>query len=159
MIRVKEIISRITGMGIGPVSLSWNPPETERKIAGDLVAALGDRRVLFDKGCGSDRAAMIASVTKIRDELTETLKRLPLSSDLRLALSRMRSACHAFQSRLEALHISPKGYGGPEEDLFMAIGQFRGRIGESLAIICAACEIDLEDHFESILPPAAHDAA
>ncbi|SRR6266498_3495024 len=159
MIGVKEITSRITGMGIGPVSISWNPPETERKIVGDLVAALGDRRVLFDKGCGSDRAAMIASVMKIRDELTETLKRLSPSSDIRSALSRMRSACHAFQSKLEALHISPKGWGGPEEDLFIAIGQFRGRIGESLAVICAACKIDLEDQFESILPPAPHDTA
>jgi hypothetical protein len=84
---------------------------------------------------------MIASVMRIRDELTETLKRLSPSSDIRSTLSRMKSACHAFQSKLEALHISPEGWGDPEEDLFIAIGQFRGRIGESLAVICAAARL------------------
>ncbi len=126
-----------------------------------MLDRLGDRRLLFDKACGKDRAEMIVSIRAIRTVISE--KALPALTDdakARPLLRGLREACHEFQNFLEGKmqegeygrHPYQKdGTGGPQEDFYVAVGEWRALIGPILAELCALYNIDLERDYSELV--------
>jgi hypothetical protein len=142
----------LTGIQIGPVGLSWQLNTPAHEVVRQFLIDLADRRVLFAKGCGSDRIDMIRSVGLIREAVTSALRQLPPKSGPSSSLELIRSECHKFQTRLEVRGVDSITGKGPEEDLFLTLGQFRSAVGFALSALAVTCEIDLPADFESILP-------
>src|ERR1700760_1783418 len=73
--------------------VSWQPPETERKIAKSVVNFLEDRRVLYNPTELELPQHCISSVVEIRHFLTENIAELDQDSELAKNLKMMRAAC------------------------------------------------------------------
>jgi len=111
---------------------------------------------LFHSGCGVPRKDMIASAQTMRSNITAALEAIPESRAASF-LAQMRNACHYFQTFLEE-NFRSDGYGGPQEDFYMAIGQLRGTIGLCLVQLCSLYNIDLKSDLVQILPRKATKA-
>ncbi|MDG6099258.1 hypothetical protein EXU34_17535 [Alteromonas sp. ZYF713] len=146
--------SRVTGLGAFGLSVSWEYQESEAEVIRSLFLDFENHRVLFDRGCGSDRTAMIESVEKIREDITNALKKLPNNSEAITNLKALRAECQATQGRIELHNVSQNKsyYQGPEEDFFFELGQFRGVFGVHLALLAQAFRVDIGEQFEHILP-------
>ncbi|MFN0197956.1 MAG: hypothetical protein ACKVT0_14520 [Planctomycetaceae bacterium] len=153
-----DFLRRITGISTPILGVSWNPSPPERPIILRLFAQLGDRRVLFDSGCGVPRREMIDSATTMRENITEAVGAINDQSPGKRCLSDMRRACHQFQSFLEQ-RFKGDGYGGPEEDFYMAIGELRGTVGKSLSELCQIYRISIDEDVAKIIESKAPKTA
>jgi hypothetical protein len=152
----------VSALGFGG-GVSFVPPDDDRRVIRELLDRLGDRRVLFDKACGKDRAEMIASIQAIRTVISEkTLPALTDDAKARPLLRSMREACHEFQNFLEGklpegdygrYPYQKNGLGGPEEDFYVAVGEWRALIGPTLAELCELYQIDLEQDYPEFPSP------
>ena len=149
-----KIKPRLTGIGAFGLSISWEYLESEKDLIENLLIDFEDHRVLFDRGCGSDRSAMLRSLERIRKELTEALKKLQKHSHTSIVLRAIRAECQATQSRIETHNVSvdQSRYQGPEEDFFFELGQFRGVFGIYLNALALVFDLEVDPQFEHILP-------
>lgn len=146
---LKIYFSKLSGISTPWLGLEWEPPTNERKVITGLMAELIDRRMLYHTGCGVARKDMIDSSEKIRVDVTQAVKLLDWESKARPYLDSIVSACHEFQTFLEA-NFNPDGYGGPEEDFYMAIGELRGSVGFALVELCKMYKIPVEGNLRKM---------
>ena len=148
-----EIVSRITGFSVPIFGLSWNPSESQRTIARNVITYLEDRRVLYNPYSFEDPKDCVNSVIEIRKFLTEKISNLGNDSELGNNLRSMRAACRKFldtNNYHDSKSFSSRHYDGYYfQD---ALGELRGVFGIHLAIIAAKYGLDIEDSLESILP-------
>ena len=101
MISIFEFLKRINGFSLPIGGISWSPKEDENEAIFNLLIALADRRIIrYDHGHINKKASLI-SLTKIRDELTSTIKRLPKNSEIIRNLLNVRYLVSEFQTFLE----------------------------------------------------------
>src|SRR5260370_19980598 len=103
--RFKEILSRLTGLNLGPVGASWSPPEPEVSKAKRVIDYLEDRRVLDNRESVEVPEHCVQSVIEIRHFLTHELSNALEDSPLTDSLRAMRAACRKFLSALSANQI------------------------------------------------------
>jgi hypothetical protein len=152
----KDLASKITGFSTPFFGMSWQPPETERKIAKSVVNYLEDRRVLYNPTKLEVSRDCITSVNDIRRFLTAKLDELDPNSELAKNLKMMRSACRKFLDSAQPLE--------PDRDLSFAsrsysawvfygdLGELRGTFGVCLSQILIANGLDIENDLAKILP-------
>ncbi|HKA52413.1 MAG TPA: DUF6650 family protein [Candidatus Binatia bacterium] len=142
----KEIASRITGVSLPIFGVSWNPPESERKIVRGLLLVLEDRRALFNDYAFEIEHEVSQSVLQIRSEITTTLQRLPEDSEAVGSLRAMRAACR------EYLDNTRRGF-GPRFQFMLELGKLRALFGQQIAYLAVKYGLDIEGDLASILPP------
>ena len=155
--KYKEIIKRITGISSPVFGISWNPKNTERDFAKEVVAYLEDRRVLYLPSEMEIPSHCIDSVLQIRHFLTPLIGRLPEDSELTKSLRAMRAACRKFLTKSNGGDGDIVRFGGSRGhwaswEFNGAVGELRGVFGVYLAKIAVAYGVDIEKELASILP-------
>lgn len=150
-----EITTRLTGISCPIFGVSWNPPESERKIARRVIAFLENRRVLFSPYEWEVPDHCIQSVIEMRHFLTNELQALDSEKELAQNLRAMRAACRKFLDD-DPWHGSPRGYAS-RHMLETALGELRGVFGIHIAKLAAEYGLDVEDDLAVILPEADDD--
>ena len=149
----KEIASRITGISIPIFGVSWNPPESERKIVRETFIFLEDRRALYNDFAHELDHEVSQSVLAIRSELTAALKRLPEGSEAAPCLKAMRAAC-----REDLDNARPRGSSGPFA--FMTeLGKLRAMIGVQVAYLAVKYGVDVDGELVRVIPAELRDAS
>lgn len=160
--KIREIVSRITGLSVPIFGVQWNPPETERVAARRLFAFLEDRRVLFVASEMEVPYHCVESVLRIREFLTGELGRLNEEQKLAQSLRAMRAACRKFLATVESDDRRIIQFGSERGHhaswVFNgALGELRGVFGVHIASIAASHGLDIEGELASIVPEVADD--
>jgi hypothetical protein len=158
----KDILKRLTGFSTPIFGISWNPDNTERDVAREVITYLEDRRVLFSPYEMECPDHCVQSVLQIREFLTSKIAITVEKSELSYSLRVMRAACRKF---LNATY-DPSGkivrfafqHGSVYSWKFnSALGELRGSIGYQVARIAVIYGIDVENELASILPEEDFD--
>jgi len=150
----KEIAKRITGVSIPIFGVSWNPPESERKIVRETFIFLEDRRALYNDFAHEIDHEVAESILAIRADFTAALKRLPENSEAIASFKAMRAACREY---LDATRQRTGGWGGPFS--FMTqLGRIRAIIGIHVAYLAVKYGIDVDGELVRVIPPEFRDA-
>jgi hypothetical protein len=153
----RELLSRLNGLGFGPISASWIPPVLDRDVAASVIAFLDDREVLYASTDDEVILYSMESVERTRRVLTEKLMMGGTDDELADHLRAMRAACRYFARTIPDW----TGRNDPASDEFtflQALGEFRATFGVHIAYLAAKYQIDVEEGLASILPPADEDA-
>jgi hypothetical protein len=149
-----ELASRITGISIPVFGVSWNPPESERKIVRETLIFLEDRRALFNDFAHEIDQQVAESVLSMRAEFTTALKRTADESEAAPSLRAMRAACREY---LDTTRGPGRGRGGPFE--FMTqLGRLRAIIGIHVAYLAIKYGIDIDGELVRVIPAEFRDA-
>jgi len=92
----RELASRLTGVSVPIFGVSWNPPESERKVVRDVLVFLEDRRALYNDFAHEIENEVGESVLRIRSELTDAIRRLSEDSEAASSFQAMRAACREY---------------------------------------------------------------
>lgn len=155
---INKVLNRLTGVSFPIFGLSWNPRESDRQIARDIVNFLSGRRLIrnthrimhlsiYDEISYENLRLHIdsfyndieysgKSALKIRDFCTEQLARIDESSSLNKYLYNLRNHCLDFASQLQRnIHISTdtmendaRVYIRALEDLLNNVGTIIGKL-------------------------------
>lgn len=145
-ISFREIASVINGFSTPVFGVSWNPPESERKIIRELIIYLEDRRALFTPFDFEFEDHVALSIIDIRKTITSSIQRLPDSSKAIPILKAMRLNCNKYLSSRKTLRHSFPEY-------MINLGSLRTVFGYYLAQLSVIFGIDIEGDLEKILPP------
>jgi hypothetical protein len=152
-----EIIHRLTGFSVPIFGISWNPPESETKVARRIVVFLEDKRVLYNPFLLEVPEYCIQSIIEIRNFLTKELSELPENSELAQSIKAMRIACRKFLDNVSSQknHHYKDGFymGNSDGWVFISgLGELRNAFGTHLAIVAAKYNLSIEDQLATILP-------
>jgi hypothetical protein len=140
---------------------SWRAPEPERVVVRDVITALEDKRALYSQAVWEEPSHVVQSLLKIRDELTNGLKRVGDSSPAKDAFRIMRASCRDFLTLTSAKAYEQKrgmmrgDHMWEQEQFFVELGKLRAVFGQQLAVIGYLYGMDIEESLASILPPEA----
>lgn len=149
-IKYKKLAKSLTGFSTPLFGVSWNPPETDREIAGELITFLEDRGVLYNPIDIEDPMYVNQSLFEVRKELTSMLQRIGDNPEISPHLRAMRAACRKHLNEVGARRISPRSRRGLE--FFTALGELRAVFGIHIAQLAVKYGIDLEEELASMLP-------
>lgn len=159
--RFSDVISRITGIDTPVFGISWQPDESEVSIAGRVIAALEDRRVLYSPSEVEVPEHCVQSILHIRCLLTKEISSTKPDSPLNKHLRAMRAACRKFLDKIGNCHegiVMKARHGGWASWVFIsALGELRGVFGYHIAALASAYGLDVEDELAAILPAADDD--
>jgi hypothetical protein len=161
--KFKDIIKRITGISSPIFGVSWNPENSERDIAREVISYLEDRRVLYAPSEMENPEYCTRSILQIRHFLTSKIGILPEGSDLRKSLKAMRAACRKFLNITEGENEGniikfASNQGHWASWIFnSAVGELRGVFGIYLAKTAVSHGIDIENELATILPEEDHE--
>jgi hypothetical protein len=159
--RFKEVLSRVTGLSVPVFGVSWNPPESQIRVARRVIAFLEDRRVLYVPSEMEVPYHCIESVIEIRRFLTTELQALHGESQLADALQAMRAACRKFMDVTsqgsEIVEFGAHRGHWASWHFNGAIGELRGVFGVHIARLAASHGLDVEQDLASILPGVLDD--
>ena len=155
--KFKDIIKRITGISTPIFGVSWNPDNTERDIAREVISYLEDRRVLYvpyEMECPS---YCVDSVLQIRQFLTSKIGQIPVDSELSKSLRAMRASCRKFLNDTNDPHGDIIRYGFQmghfaSWKFISALGELRGIFGVHIAKIAVSYGVDVEKELATIMP-------
>jgi hypothetical protein len=157
----KELASKLTGFSTPFFGVSWQPPETERKIAKIVVNYLEDKRVLYNPTKLELPQHCVSSVVEIRHFLTDKIAELDENSELARNLRMMRAACRKFLDSAQLLerdHGLSYTHTNYSTWLFYgSLGELRGTFGVCLAQLVLAYGLDIEEDLATILPASYND--
>src|SRR3974390_2855750 len=95
-VQSRSLASRLAGVSILGFGASWKAPEPERVVVRDVITMLEDRRAPSSPTHWEEQSQVVQSLFKIRDELTNGLKRVGDNSPAKDAFRIMRAACRDF---------------------------------------------------------------
>ncbi|MFC2070040.1 DUF6650 family protein [Chloroflexota bacterium] len=149
-INYKQIAKSLTGFSTPFFGLSWNPPESDRKIVQQLITFLEDRRTLYNPYNIETPIFVDQSLLEIRKELTITLQRVGDNPEISPHLRAMRAACRKYLNEMSN-QKSPR-YHFRDYEVFAALGELRAAFGIHIAQLAVKYGIDIEEELASILP-------
>jgi hypothetical protein len=158
-VRSQSLASRLAGVSALGFGVSWKAPEPERVVVRDVITALEDKRALYSQAVWEEPHHVVQSLFKIRDELTDGLKRVGDRSPAKDAFRIMRAACRDFLSLTSAKayeHNTGMMRGNhmwEQEQFFIELGKLRSVFGQQLATLGYLYGIDIEESLATILPP------
>lgn len=145
VIRFSELASRLTGVSLPIFGISWNPPETERKVVRDLLVFLEDRRSLYNDFAFEMESHVEDSILQIRSELTKAIQRLPEQSEAASSLRSMRAACREFLTTTGHKYYLHFGF-------MTALGRLRGIFGIHIAHLAIKYGLDVDGDLANTIP-------
>lgn len=145
----KKLINRVNGISTPVFGVSWNPSQSDREKARQLIIYLEDKRALYYPFEMEIPFHVNESILEIRSHLTSALQDLDKDSYLVPCIRSMRAACRKY------LDINPKvkkkqGYFPPDQ--LASLIELRTTFGNNLTNICVIYGLEIDDDFESILP-------
>lgn len=157
MLSFIDIKERLTGISCPFFGISWNPSESERKVAQKVIRFLEDRRVLYNPSELESPRYCVESVCRIREYLTSEMQQINSDSNLFSYMKAMRIACRKFLNRCSSKDdrfLDEARYNGNFSSWVFgsALGEMRGTFGNMVAQISAAYGIDIEDDLATIIP-------
>jgi len=155
----QSLASRLPGVSALGFGVSWKAPEPERDVVQGVITFLEDRRALYGQSVWEEPAHVIQSVLKIREELTDGLKRVGDNSPAKGAFRIMRAACRAFLDQSSTKSIAThdgmlRDYGYQTEEFFVGLGIMRAIFGQQLAVLAYLYKINVEEQLATIMPPS-----
>jgi hypothetical protein len=160
-VRSQSLATRLAGVSVLGFGASWKAPEPERVVVRDVITALEDKRALYSQAVWEEPRHVIQSIFKIRDELTNGLKRVGDNSPAKDAFRIRRAACREFltltstQSLQQQKGMMRGNSVWEQEQFFVELGKLRSVFGQQLAVLGYLYGIDIEPELASILPPEA----
>lgn len=153
--KFKEIIKRLNGISTPVFGVSWNPNQTDKDHAREVITYLEDRRVLYAPSEMEQPHYCVQSVLEIRRFLTQKIAGTH-GKDLQDSLRAMRAACRKFLDTVgadsdvvrygnNAGHWASWTFNG-------AIGELRGVFGIHVAKIAVMYGLDIEEDLAKIIP-------
>lgn len=153
--KFKEILKRITGISTPIAGISWDPTDTDKDCAKEVIAFLEDRRVLYNPSEMEVPSHCVESIMKIREFLTQK-SGLVKDDDLKNVFKAMRSACRKFLDFVGSdgdIITYGNSHGHWASWAFNgAVGELRGVFGIHLAKLAAMYGLDIEEDLATILP-------
>jgi hypothetical protein len=152
----KEIASRITGLSIPIFGISWQPDDSDIKIAKRVINFLEDKRVLYSPYDLEVPNHCVSSILEIRKMLTDEIGKLSQKKELYNDLQLMRSACRKFLDELQQYNVDidrpfqMSSFSGWV--FYSALGELRGVIGIYISKIAVAYGIDVTGELTRIIP-------
>lgn len=146
-----ELASRINGFSTPLFGVSWNPAKADVVIAKSIILFLEDRRVLYVPYLVEEPDRVIQSILSIREFLTKTLVQGQLGKELEDNLRGMRAACRKFldDHPHDRRHLHYR-----DVELNQSLGEFRGVIGQYIAMLSVSYGIDIDEPLDAVLPVA-----
>lgn len=146
-----ELASRINGFSTPLFGVSWNPAKADVVIAKSVILFLEDRRVLYVPYMVEEPDRVIQSVLTIREFLTQTLVQGQMGKELENNLRGMRAACRKFldDHPHDQRHLHYR-----DVELNQSLGEFRGVIGQYIAMLSVSYGIDIDKPLDTVLPVA-----
>src|SRR6202035_1193993 len=92
----KEIAGRLTGFSLPLFGISWQPDESDVKIARRIINFLEDRRVLYSPYELEMPGHCVSSILEMRRMLTDEIGKLSSKKELYQDLQLLRAACRKF---------------------------------------------------------------
>lgn len=152
----KEIASRLTGFSIPIFGMSWQPDESDIKVAKRIINFLEDRRVLYSPYDWEVPSHCVSSILEIRRMLTDEIGKLSQKKKLNEDLQLMRSACRKFLDELQQYKIDTdrpfqmSSFSGWV--FYSALGELRGVFGIYISKIAVCYGIDIVGDLVRIIP-------
>jgi hypothetical protein len=160
-VQSQSLASRLAGVSILGFGASWKAPEPERVVVRDVITALEDKRALYSQAVWEEPSHVVQSLFKIRDELTNGLKRVGDNSPAKNSLRIMRASCRDFLTLTSAkAYEQNRGmmrgdHMWEQEQFFIELGKLRSVFGQQLAVLGYLYGVDIEESLATILPPEA----
>ena len=153
--KFKQIIKRLNGISTPVFGVSWNPSQTDKDQAKEVINFLEDRRVLYNPSDMEMPDHCVQSVLEIRKFLTHKISTTQ-DKNLQDGLRAMRASCRKFLDTVGADddivrygdhhgHWASWTFNG-------ALGELRGVFGIHLAKIATMFGLDVEEDLAKILP-------
>ncbi|MCL4400348.1 hypothetical protein M1506_03720 [Patescibacteria group bacterium] len=160
--KFKEIIKRLNGISTPVFGISWNPNQTDRDLAKEVISFLEDRRVLYNPSEMEMPDHCVQSVLEIRRFLTQKIG-IAQDNNPVDSLRAMRASCRKFLDTVGADkdivqyghhhgHWASWTFNG-------ALGELRGVFGIHVARIATMYGLDVEEDLATILPAADDEKA
>jgi hypothetical protein len=152
----KEIASRLTGFSIPIFGLSWQPDESDIKIAKRIINFLADRRVLYSPYEWEVPHHCVSSILEIRTMLTDEISKLSQKKELFNDLQLLRAACRKFLDEIQQYNIDTdrpfqmSSFNGWV--FYSALGELRGSFGIYISKIAVNYGIDITGELSRIIP-------
>lgn len=145
----KSFASRLTGISLPIVGISWTPPQDERKIAKALITFFEDKRVLSMPYHMEVGRYVVDSILDIRKRITSDLEKTSSSSTLGESLIAMRTTCHKFLN--ETQEPDMRSY---SMDFYMidCLSKLRATFGIHIARLAFVYDLVVAPQLEPILP-------
>jgi hypothetical protein len=152
----QEVSHRITGISCPFFGVSWNPPESERRIAKRIISFLEDRRVLYSPYDLEVPMHCVDSIIEIRRYLTNELGSITKDSEIEKCLRALRAACRKFLDKV-GNNTDTKYLRHPFDNIsswifITGLGELRGVFGIHIAQMAVSYGIDIEKDLASIIP-------
>ncbi|MCP3392349.1 hypothetical protein NLM27_26730 [Bradyrhizobium sp. CCGB12] len=160
-VQSQSLASRIAGISALGFGMSWKAPEPERVVVRDVITALEDKRALYSQAVWEEPSHVVQSLLKIRDELTNGLKRVGDNSPAKDAFRIMRASCRDFLTLTSAkAYENDKGmmrgdHMWEHEQFFIELGKLRAVFGQQIGLLGYLYGVDIEESLAAILPPEA----
>jgi hypothetical protein len=152
----REISSRLTGFSIPIFGLSWQPDESDMKIAKGVINFLEDRRVLYSPYEWEVPHHCVSSILDIRRMLTDEIGKLSQKKALFNDLQLLRAACRKFLNEIQHHNIDtdhPFQMSSFSDWVFYsALGELRGSFGIYISKIAVSYGIDIMGDLSRIIP-------
>lgn len=153
--KFKEIIKRLNGISTPVFGVSWNPSQTDKDRAKEVINYLEDRRVLYNPSDMEMPGHCVQSVLDIRRFLTDKIGATQ-DKNLQDSLRAMRASCRKFLDTVGADDDIVK-YGHHHGHWASwtfngALGELRGVFGIHVAKTAAMFGLDVEEGLAKILP-------
>jgi hypothetical protein len=148
---------RITGVATPWGGISWEVVDSDADIVRRVFNFLEDRRVLYQPFSAQlfDHAGL--SVRDTREMLTRELDANP-GAELKKYLQNIRSELRRFNTQLDEIENSGRAAGEPwevvRERQVLALGDMRGRVNSSLAVLAKNYCVELDEDLAAALEPA-----
>lgn len=160
-VQSQSLASRLAGVSMLGFGVSWKAPEPERLVVRDVITSLEDKRALYSQAVWEEPSHVVQSLFKIRDDLTNGLKRVGDNSPAKDSLRIMRACCRDFLTLTSAKsYEQDRGmmrgdHMWEQEQFFVELGKLRSVFGQQLAILGYLYGVDIEESLATILPPEA----
>lgn len=129
MNKIVKFLKRINGISFPIGGISWNPKEDEEKTIFNLFVELSNRRIIKYNHGLLNKQASISSLSRIRDELSQTIKGLPTDSKIIPNLLNVRNLVSEFQTFIEnEADFDSNGNIILSEEIIIALKEFRDLI-------------------------------
>ncbi|WP_071891094.1 DUF6650 family protein [Hymenobacter sp. PAMC 26628] len=152
----QEIKSRLTGFSLPFFGVSWQPDESEIKVARRIIAFLEDRRVLYSPHELEVPRHCIDSIQEIRKYLTEEIGKIAQRSELYDDLQFLRSSCRKFLDNIHSVRhdiANSQDFSSFSGWVFLtALGELRGVFGIGISKIATAYGLDVAGDLGKIIP-------
>ena len=152
----KEIANRLTGLSIPIFGISWQPDESDVKIAKRVINFLEDRRVLYSPYDLELPGHCVTSIMEIRRMLTDEIGKLSQKKELYNDLKLLRSGCRKFLDEIQQHNINTdqpfqmSSFSGWV--FYSALGELRGVFGIYISKIAMSYGIDIAGELSTIVP-------